>query len=126
MACKTAAATIPHYIVTVLGFRLANVATGTLLAQHRVRNAVPEFLQTAGVCRPRRPVNRMPGHLDHGVPRMHHAFRNRGNPVGMTGAACALGVIEFAGECNQAIVRITFDRCRAVTGMAGDATARCE
>ena len=44
----------------------------------------------------------------------------------MATAAGALGVCEFTGKCDQAVVCITFDRCRVVTGMAGDATARCE
>ena len=122
VTCETATTTIPHYVVTVLSLRLTNVATGTLLTQHRVRNAVPEILQTVSLIWPNRFAERLPCYLDHAVRGMHHAFCNRGNPVGMATAAGALGVCEFTGKCNQAVVRITFNRCRVVTGMAGDAT----
>jgi len=44
----------------------------------------------------------------------------------MATAAGALGVCEFTGKCNQAVVCITFDKCRVITGMAGDATIRCK
>ena len=44
----------------------------------------------------------------------------------MATAAGAFGVCELTGKCNQAVVCITFARCRVVTGMAGDATARRE
>jgi len=119
VACETATTTIPHQVVTVLGLHLTNVATGTLLAQHRVRNGVPEILQTMSLIWPRRFVQRLPCDLDHAVPRMHHVFCNRGNPVGMTTAAGALGVFEFTRKSDQAIVCIIFERCRIATGMAG-------
>ena len=45
MASQTSTTTIPHNIVAMSGLRLAHVATGALLAQHRVRNAVPQGLQ---------------------------------------------------------------------------------
>ena len=42
MAGQTATAAIPHYVVAVFCLRLSDMAAGTLLAQHRVCNAVPE------------------------------------------------------------------------------------
>ena len=74
VTCETATTAIPHYIVTVFCSGLTNVATRTLLAQHRIRNAVPEILQTVSLIWPNRFIERLPCHLHHAVPRMHHAF----------------------------------------------------
>lgn len=45
MTCQAATTTIPHDVVPVLGLLLADVAAGTLLAQHGIGNAMTERLQ---------------------------------------------------------------------------------
>lgn len=45
MAGQATTTAIPHYVVTVFFFGLADMTAGTLLAQHRICGAVTESLQ---------------------------------------------------------------------------------
>lgn len=98
MTGEAATTAIPHYIVAVLGLRLSDVATGTLFAQHRIRNSVAESLQAGLVILFARLIEYLPCNLDETASGMHQAFIYRRHPVGVAVAAGALRIVKFTRE----------------------------
>ena len=110
MTGQAATTAIPHYVVTVLGLRLTDVATGTLFAQHRVRNAVPERLQIVSALWPGRSIEYLPRNLNHTARHMHQVCCYRRDSFGVAVAAGTRGVVQFARKSDQSLVCIVLER----------------
>ena len=121
MTRQAAAATIPHNIVTVLGFCLSDMATGTLLAQHRVRNTVPERLKIDRLVRADATVQQLSCNPDDASAVVHKIVRHRRNAIAMTASAAALRVGQFAGKSKHSIVCAVLGGCFVIAGMAANA-----
>jgi hypothetical protein len=121
MAGQTATAAIPHYVVTVFGLCLSDMATGTLLAQHRVRNTVPERLKSDRFIRTGVFVEQLSSHTNNASSVMHQIIRDGSNPVVMTVSAATLGIGQFARKSKQSIVRVVLCGCLVIPGMAASA-----
>lgn len=121
MAGQTATAAIPHYVVTVFCFCLSDMAAGTLLAQHRVCNAVPQRLKIDRIVCANVIVQQLSCYPDDAATVMHKIVRHRRNAVAMTASAAALRVGQFAGKSKHSIVRAVLCGCLAVPGMAANA-----
>ena len=80
MAGQAATAAIPHYVVAVFGLCLSDMATGTLLAQHRVRNTVPERLKIDRFIRTGVFVEQLSSHSNDASSVMHQVIRDGSNP----------------------------------------------
>jgi hypothetical protein len=126
MAGQAAAAAIPHYVVTVLGLRLSDMATRALLAQHRVRNTVPERLQVDRFIRTGVIVEQLSSDPNDASSVMHQVIRNGSNPVVMTVSTATLCIGQFAGKTKQSIVRAVLCGCRVIPGMAANAIICCK
>ena len=126
MAGQTATAAIPHYVVTVFGLCLSDMAIGTLLAQHRVRNAVPERLKVDRFIRTGVFVEQLSSHPNDASSVMHQIIRDRNNPVVMAVSTATLRIGQFAGEAKQPIVRAVLGGCSVVPGMAANAIICCK
>ena len=126
MAGQTATAAIPHYIVTVFSFFLSDMATRTLLAQHRIRNTVPERLKVNRFIRTGVFVEQLSSNPNDASSVMHQVIRNGSNSVVMTVSAATLRIGQFSGKIKQAFVRAVLCGCRVVPGMAANAIICCK
>ena len=126
MAGQTATAAIPHYVVTVFGLCLSDMATGTLLAQHRVSNTVPERLKIDRLIRTGVLVEQLSSHSDDASSVMHQIIGDGSNPVAMTVSAASLRIGQFARKSKQPIVRVVLCGCLVIPGMAANAIICCK
>jgi len=126
MAGQTATAAIPHYVVTVFGLCLSDMATGTLLAQHRVRNTVSERLKVDRFLRTGVFVEQLSSNPNDASSVMHQVIRDRSNPVVVTVSTATLRIGQIAGKSKQPIVCAVFCGCFVIPGMAANAIICCK
>lgn len=123
---QAAATTIPHHVVTMFGFFLPQVATGTQFTQQGVGGTVAKCLKVDRVIRRRGFIEYLPGNTDQPSPAVHQTVGYRRYPVGMTIAASASGIGKLARKSDQPIVCIGLGACPVVAGVAGNTVARGE
>lgn len=121
VASQAAAASISHYVELVSRLRLPKVAAGTLLAQHRIGNAVPQRLEVDGVIGTGGAIDQLPRHPYDACSRVHQALGDRSDVLGVAIAAGALRIREVAWKSDQIDVR-TFLGCDLVIAVMADNT----
>ena len=126
MAGEAPAAPVPRHVERVASLRLAEMTACTLLAQHRVRNAMAQRLEVRRAAGCRGFVESGACLMNDAVTRLHQVARDARDPVGMTTATGAFCVREVARERDKALVRRLFDTRFRVARVAERAVLRSE
>ena len=106
---KTTAAAVARRVERVCPFRLAEMTARTLLAEHRIGDAVAQRLETCRFSAAVRTVDDAAGLANDAATRVHQVAGDTFHPVAVTAAAGALRVCEIARERDQALVGRVFE-----------------
>ena len=126
MAGSAATTTIASDVQDPVRLRLAEVAAGTLFAEHRIRDGMPERLQVPGARSTGMAVDHGACRVDNAPTGVHQTVHDRVDAVTVTLATGLPRIGEIAGYCQQADVRIVLVWRGGVTCMTDCAARRCK